>query len=77
MMAGSPAELGFVRWRATFGKRKYADLEGLELIQNTFDRLRLNGSKDLVAAARAIADGSKDGEQSSKEKIVDLAEVSY
>ncbi len=63
MMTEPAVELGFVRWRATFGKREYADLESLRLIETTFDRLRLNRSKDLVAAARVIADGSKDGEQ--------------
>ena len=56
-----PDELAFVRWRAIFQKCDYSDLESLKLIRNTFDRLRLNKSKDLVAAAKAIADEGKDG----------------
>lgn len=65
-MTEPTAEPGFVQWRATFGKREYADLEGLRLIETTFNRLWLNRSKDLVPAARAIADGSKDGELTYK-----------
>ena len=60
-----PDELGFVRWRATFKKSDYTDLESLRLVGNSFERLRLNKSRDLVGAARAIADEGRDGEKNS------------
>ncbi len=60
-MGGNSDELVFSPWRSTFEKREYADLESLRLLSNNLDRLRLNRSKDLVAAARAIGDGLKDG----------------
>ena len=61
MMIENSDELTFSRWRSTFAKCEYTDLESLVSISNTFDQLRLKNSKDLVAAARAIGDGLKDG----------------
>ena len=58
---GRPDELGFVRWHALFKKCDFTDLESLRLVGDSFDRLRLNKSRDLVGAARAIADGGRDG----------------
>ena len=71
-MVELPVELGFAQWHTTFQKRQYTGVESLRLIATTFDQLRLNNSKDLVAAARAVADGSKDGEIFFRLDIVNL-----